>query len=119
MQERRRTLGQGRLCDVDFGHGFWTRRGPMARRLRQLSLNDANGFGQPVTRQDLTAAHLTASRRVGTGLTLCRTALPKVDSDRQGELRACWRTAWWLRRAVPDQCVGVAERLEPGAGEDG
>jgi hypothetical protein len=22
--ERRRTLGQGWLCDVDFGHGFWT-----------------------------------------------------------------------------------------------
>jgi hypothetical protein len=22
--ERRRTVGQGWLCDVDFGHGFWT-----------------------------------------------------------------------------------------------
>jgi hypothetical protein len=23
--DRRRTLRQRRLCDVDFGHGFWTR----------------------------------------------------------------------------------------------
>jgi hypothetical protein len=27
-RERRRTLCQGWLCDVDSGHGFWTRRSP-------------------------------------------------------------------------------------------
>jgi hypothetical protein len=25
------------LCDVDFGHEFWTRPGPVARRLRPVS----------------------------------------------------------------------------------
>jgi hypothetical protein len=27
VRERRRTLGQRWLCDVDFGHGFWTPAG--------------------------------------------------------------------------------------------
>jgi hypothetical protein len=36
----------------------------------------------------LAVAHLTASRRVGTGLRLCRTAFAQVDSGRQGEVRS-------------------------------
>jgi hypothetical protein len=54
---------------------------------------ETTGFGQPVTRQDLAAAQLTASRRAGTGLRLCRTAFAKVDSDRQGEPRSSGRVS--------------------------
>jgi hypothetical protein len=64
----------------------------MARKASAV-VAEATGFGQPVTRQDLAAAHLTASRRVGTGLTLCRTAFAQVDSDRQGELRSSGRVS--------------------------
>jgi hypothetical protein len=46
-----------------------------------------------MTRQDLAAAQLTASRQVGTGLRLCRTACAKVDSDRQGEPRSSGRVS--------------------------
>jgi hypothetical protein len=63
----------------------------MARRAA-AAVAEATGFGQPSDPTgSLAAAHLTASRRVGTGLTLCRTALAQVDSDLQGVVRSSGR----------------------------
>ena len=38
--DRLTTLPHRWLCNVDFGHGFWTRPGPTVRRLRWLSRNE-------------------------------------------------------------------------------
>jgi hypothetical protein len=104
-----RALRHRWLCDVDFGHGFWTPAEHSSAGSGGCRRNEA-GFGQPTCDpKGFKAARCDLFRASNRRLTPCQPAFSQVDLDSQGKVR-------WRAEGPRDGYVGaeawVASRVD-------